>query len=240
MLNHIFIILIVLGMVVGLGFSIEEALQEDSFEGRLEALKIRGKEITDMIVDMAQTSVDICIGYIGLMTLWLGVMNIADQSGLVRTLVRFLRPIMTRLFPRVPVDHPAMGAMLMNIAANMLGLDNAATPLGLKAMKELHTLNAEKDVATNSMITFLAINTSSVTLIPFSVMVWRTTTGSANPQIILMPATLATMVSTIGGVTAALVLSKMMGRTRDYYDEYMEGKDLKKLNELESEEKDQF
>jgi len=240
MLNHVFIILIVMGLLVGLGYSVSEAAKADTLEERIELLKVRGKKITDMIVSMAETSVNICIGYIGLMALWLGIMKIADESGLVKALVRLIRPVMVRLFPRVPPEHPAMGAMLMNIAANMLGLDNAATPLGLKAMKELHTLNADKNSASNAMIMFMAINTSSVTLIPFSVMVWRNTTGSANPQVILGPATLATICSTIGGITAAILFSRFYGRTKDYYNEYMAGKDLSKLDQEEEKEKEVF
>lgn len=236
MLNHVFIILIVLGLLVGAVTAIGEASRADTFDARMKALQSKGKKMTDFIVDMAQTSVTICIGYIGLMSLWLGVMKIADESGLVSAIVRLLRPIMIRLFPRVPADHPAMGAMLMNIAANMLGLDNAATPLGLKAMKELQTLNAERETASNAMIMFMAINTSSVTLIPFSVMVFRSTTGSTNPQVILGPATLATLVSTIGGITAALLFAKFSGRTKDYYDEYKAGKDIRSFHKDEEEE----
>jgi spore maturation protein SpmA len=124
-----------------------------------------------------------------------------------------------------------MGAMLMNSAANMLGLDNAATPMGLKAMKELQTLNAEKDTATNDMIMFLAINTSSVTLIPFTVFLWRANTGSVNPYAILIPTLIATTCSTIGGPAMAYFLGKIMGRTKDYYDEFKAGEDLSQFEE---------
>ena len=235
MLNHVFVILIVLGLLVGAVTAISDASKADTFDERMNALQSKGKNMTDFIVDMAETSVNICIGYIGLMSLWLGIMKIADESGLVSAIVRLLRPVMIRLFPRVPSDHPAMGAMLMNIAANMLGLDNAATPLGLKAMKELQTLNAERETASNAMIMFMAINTSSVTLIPFSVMVFRSSTGSANPQIILGPATLATICSTIGGITAAFLFAKFSGRTKDYYDEYKAGKDIRAFHKSEEE-----
>ncbi len=224
MLNHVFVFLIILGVLVGVVVSSQDALKADTFQGRIDALKSVGAKITDFTVSMAKMAVEICISYIGLMALWLGIMRIADESGLVKSLARRLHPIMVRLFPRVPAEHPAMGAMLMNIAANMLGLDNAATPLGLKAMKELQTLNAEKQTTSNAMIMFMAINTSSVTLIPFSVMAFRASTGSANPQIILGPATLATICSTIGGITAAYLFSKFSGRTRDYYDSYQAGK----------------
>ena len=236
MLNHVFVILIILGIVVGFGIAIGDASEADTFDARMEALKTKGKSITESIVKMSETSVEICIGYIGLMALWLGVMKIADESGLVRILVRLIRPVMVRLFPRVPVEHPAMGAMLMNLAANMLGLDNAATPLGLKAMKELQTLNAEKDTASNAMLMFLAINTSSITMIPFGVMVWRSTTGSANPQIIMGPATLATICSTVCGISAAWLFAKFSKPTRDYYYEYMRGEDIEALALKESEQ----
>ncbi|HPB32433.1 MAG TPA: nucleoside recognition domain-containing protein [Candidatus Sumerlaeota bacterium] len=236
MLNHVFVILIILGIVVGFGIAIGDASEADTFDARMEALKTKGKAITESIVKMSETSVEICIGYIGLMALWLGVMKIADESGLVRILVRLIRPVMVRLFPRVPVEHPAMGAMLMNLAANMLGLDNAATPLGLKAMKELQTLNAEKDTASNAMLMFLAINTSSITMIPFGVMVWRSTTGSANPQIIMGPATLATICSTVCGISAAWLFAKFSKPTRDYYYEYMRGEDIEALALKESEQ----
>jgi spore maturation protein A len=229
MMNYVFIFLIILGVLVGLFYSIDEASKADSFEKRLDALKTKGREINEAIIEKVASSVKLCLDYIGLMALWLGIMKIADESGLVTALVRLIKPIMTRLFPRVPVEHPAMGAMMMNIAANMLGLDNAATPMGLKAMKELQNLNAEKDTATNDMIMFLAINTSSVTLIPFSVFVWRSNTGSVNPYAILVPTIIATTCSTIGGPAMAYFLGKIYGRTKDYYDEYRAGKDLSSL-----------
>ena len=226
MLNHVFIILIVLGIIIGMGVSISDALKADSFEKRIEVLKAKGKDITDKVKETVETAVKICLDYIGLMALWLGIMKIADESGLVRALVNLIRPAMIRLFPRVPANHPAMGAMLLNIAANMLGLDNAATPIGLKAMKELQTLNAEKDTASDAMIMFMAINTSSVTIVPAMVMFFRASTGSKNPQIILGPAILATICSTAAGITAAYLMAKFAKPTRDYYNEYLAGKDI--------------
>ena len=133
------------------------------------ALVAMGKRLNDATLDAAKTAVDICIGLIGIMALWLGLMNIAKDAGLVDAFARLLRPLMRWLFPGIPDGHPAQGAMLMNLSANMLGLDNAATPMGLKAMDELQTLNPVKDTATNSMAMFLAINNSSVTLIPFTI-----------------------------------------------------------------------
>jgi spore maturation protein A len=237
MMNHVFILLIVLGLIVGLINAVSDASSADTLEKRLEIMKNKGKEITDSVVKMSDTAVKLCLDYIAMMALWLGVMKIADESGLVKSLVRLIRPIMVRLFPRVPADHPAMGAMLMNIAANMIGLDNAATPMGLKAMKELQTLNADKDTATNDMIMFLAINTSSVTIIPFTVFLWRANTGSVNPYAILIPTILATTCSTIGGPAMAHFLGKYLGHTRDYYDEFKAGKDLGNLDANSEEEK---
>ena len=208
MMNHVWIILIVLGIIIGIYSATSDAIHEETFEARVEAVKSIGSDLTQKSFEMSQLAVNICIEYIGLMALWLGIMKIAQEAGLVSALARLMSPVMRRLFPRIPSEHPAMGAMLMNIAANMMGLDNAATPLGLKAMKELQTLNKEKAVSTNAMVMFLAINTSSVTLIPFSVIAFRATTGSVNPQAILAPAFIATALSTIGGITAARLFQK--------------------------------
>jgi spore maturation protein A len=125
----------------------------------------RLKDVTEGALDGAKTAVTIALALIGIMALWLGVMRLAQRAGLVQRIARALRPVMTRLFPDVPAQHPAMGSMLMNMAANMIGLGNAATPLGLRAMRDLETLNRQPGVATNAMCTFLAINTSSVQLI---------------------------------------------------------------------------
>ena len=148
---------------------------------------------------------------IGLMALWLGMMRLAEKSGLVEILARALRPIMRRLFPDVPPGHPAMGSMLMNMAANMLGLANAATPLGLRAMQDLETLNKRPGTATNAMCTFLAINTSSIQLIPATTVAYMAAAGSALPTAIIGPAFLATCCSTIAGVTAVKLLEKFPG-----------------------------
>ena len=147
MLNYIWLALVLLAVAIG---------------GWTNHLK----EVTDGAFEGARTAVTIALGLIGIMALWLGVMRLAERAGLVQRIARALRPVMRRLFPDVPTEHPAMGAMLMNMAANMLGLGNAATPLGLRAMRDLETLNPRPGVATNAMCTFLAINTSSVQLIP--------------------------------------------------------------------------
>lgn len=170
------------------------------------------QKLTTGLFDSAQTSVELAFGLIGIMALWLGLMKIAEESGLIQLFARAVRPIMIRLFPEIPPEHPAMGAMLMNIAANMLGLGNAATPLGLKAMQELQKLNKVKDTATNAMATFLAINTSSVTLIPATVIGIRAAAGSASPAEIIGPVIVATGVST----TVAIIMTKILQRLPRY------------------------
>ena len=169
---------------------------------------VNGKidDVTAAAIDMAEVSVNIAIGLIGIMALWLGIMKIAEESGLIRIIARGLRPITIRLFPDVPEDHPAIGSIVLNMSANMLGLGNAATPLGLKAMEELQELNEQKDTATNSMVMFLAINTSSVQLIlPATVVALMGATASD----IFITTILATLLSTIAAITAVKVLEKM-------------------------------
>jgi spore maturation protein A len=144
-------------------------------------------------------AVGIAIDYIGMMALWLGIMKIAEKAGLIQKLAKSIRPVFRIVFPTVPVEHPAAGAILMNFAANMLGLDNAATPLGVKAMKELQTLNGQKDTASNAMCMFLAINVSCLTLLPFSVIAYRVQAGSSNPTQFIVPMLIAT---TIGHLVA--------------------------------------
>jgi spore maturation protein SpmA len=153
-------------------------------------------------------------------------MKIGENGGIVSIFNKVLGPFLRKIFPEIPPNHPSIGPLIMNISANMLGLDNAATPIGLKAMKELQTLNAEKDTASDAMIMFLAINTSSVTIVPAMVMFFRASTGSKNPQIILGPAILATICSTAAGITAAYLMARFAKPTRDYYNEYLAGKDI--------------
>lgn len=172
-------------------------------------LQLAGKQITDAAIDAAKLSIDLCLVLAGIMILWLGVLQVAKDAGMVDALAYALRPIMRWLFPDVPDGHPAQGAMLMNISANMLGLDNAATPFGLKAMKELQDLNPHKGIASNSMATFLAINTSSVTLVPISVIALRAAAGSENPAGPLFGILLATTVSTVAAIVAVRWLSRL-------------------------------
>jgi spore maturation protein A len=190
LINIIWFLFIIIGVIVA------------TVTGNIEA-------VTQAAIDNAELAVELAIGLVGVMALWLGIMKIAEEAGLVQLLGKALRPIMIRLFPEVPDDHPAMGAMIMNMAANVLGLGNAATPLGLKAMNELNKINEDKDTASNAMCTFLAINTSSVTLIPATVIAYRAAAGSANPTEIIGPVIIATLASTIAAIIAVKTLSKL-------------------------------
>jgi spore maturation protein SpmA len=170
------------------------------------------KEVSDAAFGAAKTAVmEIALPLIGLTALWLGVMRLAEQAGMVRALARGLRPLLRRLFPDVPADHPAMGSMLMNLAANMIGLTNAATPLGLRAMTDLEKLNRRPGAATNAMCTFLAINTSSVQLIPTTAIALLAAAHSASPTAIVGTALLATSCSTAVGIAAVKLLERLPG-----------------------------
>jgi spore maturation protein SpmA len=156
--------------------------------------------------EMAKVGFEISLGLTGVLTLWLGLMRVGEKGGVINALAKVVRPFFNRLFPEIPRDHPVHGSMIMNFAANMLGLDNAATPLGLKAMQELQELNPEEDTASNAQIMFLVLNTSGLTLIPISIMVYRAQMGAANPTDIFIPILLATFFSTLVGlITVALV-----------------------------------
>ena len=156
--------------------------------------------IMDSTFVSAKTAFEISLGLTGVLSLWLGIMKVGEKGGVVTVLARLLSPVFTRLFPDIPKGHPVTGTIFMNISANMLGLDNAATPMGLKAMSELQTLNADKQRATNPMIMFLVLNTSGLTLIPVSIMVYRAQLGAANPTDIFIPILLATFFSTLVGI----------------------------------------
>lgn len=165
-------------------------------------------EVTKASFESAKSAVTLAIGLIGPMALWLGLMKIAEAGGLMQSVARSLRPLMVRLFPDVPAEHPAMAAMIMNMAANMLGLGNAATPMGIKAMQELERLSIEKGTATNAMCLFLAINTSSVTILPLGVITVRAAAGASVPASILLPSILATILSTSVAIMACKLLSR--------------------------------
>lgn len=193
MLNVIWLGMIVIGVIVAI------------FTGNLQA-------VTDAAISSAETAVELSIGLIGVMSLWLGIMAIAEKAGMIKSLGKGLNPIMKKLFPEIPAEHPAMGAMIMNIAANILGLGNAATPFGIKAMQELETLNDHEGVATDAMVMFLAINTSSVTLIPATVIAMRSAAGSTNPTEVIGPIILTTTISTV----SAIILAKLFAKRKRY------------------------
>ena len=159
--------------------------------------------------DTARTAFEISIGLTGVLTLWLGIMKVGERGGVVNAFARLLSPIFVRLFPDIPKGHPVTGSIFMNIAANMLGLDNAATPLGLKAMEQLQTLNKDKVTATNPMIMFLVLNTSGLTLIPVSIMVYRAQMGAVNPTDVFVPLLLATSASTIVGIIVTSLFQRI-------------------------------
>jgi len=190
MLNYIWLSLIIVAVVLG------------GINGKID-------DVTKAAIDAAGNSVTLSIGLIGVMALWLGIMKIAEESGLMALVSRSIAPLMRWLFPEIPPGHPAMGSMLMNIAANMLGLSNAATPLGLKAMEDLDSLNKNPGVATNAMCMFLAINTAGVQLIPASMIALMASAGSKEPTAIIGTTIAATTMALISGLTAAKILERM-------------------------------
>src|SRR5689334_20732044 len=190
MLNLIWLGLIAAGVIIG------------GATGRL-------KEVADGSMKGAETAVTIALGLIGVMSVWLGIMRLAERSGFILVLARGLRPVLRRLFPDVPVEHPAMGSMVMNIAANMLGLLNAATPLGLRAMRDLDKLNPHRGTATNAMCTFLAINTGSVQLIPITAIAVLAAAGSRSPYAIVGTSLLATCCSCAAALIAVKTFEKL-------------------------------
>lgn len=165
--------------------------------------------IINSTFETSKTAFEISLGLTGVLSLWMGLMKIGEQGGLVNALAKGLSPIFNRLFPDIPKGHPVTGTMFMNISANMLGLDNAATPMGLKAMQELQQLNTKKDTATNPMIMFLVLNTSGLTLIPMSVLLYRTQLGAAQPTDVFIPILLATTVSTIAGLLVTSIYQRI-------------------------------
>lgn len=201
-LNYIWIAFFVIAFIV--------ALVRLLFWGDTEIFT----EIINSTFSSSKSAFEISLGLTGILALWLGVMKIGEKSGLINTLSRWLSPVLCKLFPQIPKGHPVMGSMFMNIAANMLGLDNAATPMGLKAMKELQELNPQKDTASNSMIMFLVLNTSGLMLIPISIMVYRAQMGAAQPTDIFIPILLSTFTSTLAGVIAVSISQRINLFTR--------------------------
>lgn len=187
-LNYIWIAFFVIAFVI--------ALVKLIFMGDFEVFP----EMMGSTFESSKTAFEISLGLTGVLSLWLGIMKVGEKGGMVNALARLLSPVFCKLFPDIPKGHPVTGSIFMNIAANMLGLDNAATPLGLKAMEQLQQLNTKKDTATNPMIMFLVLNTSGLTLIPVSIMVYRAQLGAAQPTDIFIPILLATFFSTIAGI----------------------------------------
>ncbi|MBO7051646.1 MAG: spore maturation protein [Prevotella sp.] len=187
-LNYIFVAFFVIAFVIGL-FRLIVMGDAEVFPAMMNST-----------FDSSKTAFEISLGLTGVLSLWLGVMKIGEKGGVVNVIARLLSPVFCKLFPDIPKGHPVTGSIFMNIAANMLGLDNAATPLGLKAMEQMQELNKNKDTATNPMIMFLVLNTSGLTLIPISIMVYRAQMGAAQPTDIFIPILLATFFATLAGI----------------------------------------
>ncbi len=166
-------------------------------------------ELVSSTFSNAKTGFEVSLGLTGVLTLWLGLMKVGEKGGVVKILSKAIGPLFRRIFPDLPAGHPAYGSIVMNIAANMLGLDNAATPVGLKAMKEMQEVNPEKDKASNAQIMFLVLNTSGLTIIPISIMVYRAQLGAANPSDIFIPILISTFFSTMAGIIAVSVVQKI-------------------------------
>jgi spore maturation protein A len=193
MLNYIWFALMAIALVVAM------------FTGK-------ASDVTNASVQSAKTAVEISLGLVGVMTLWLGIMRVAEKAGLVTMLGRLLRPFSRLLFPEVPADHPAIGAVILSVAANMLGLSNAATPLGIKAMEELQELNPEKETASNAMVTFMVLNTSGIQFIPATIIAVLAAAGSKNPTAIISTTLIATLCGAVAAVTTAKILQRFFPR----------------------------
>ena len=196
-LNYIWVAFFVIAFIV--------ALIKLLFMGNTEIFT----ELVNSTFTSSKTAFEISLGLTGILSLWLGIMKIGEQSGMINALSRWLSPVFCRLFPEIPKGHPAMGSIFMNLSANMLGLDNAATPMGLKAMKELQELNPQKDTATNPMVMFLVLNTSGLILIPISIMMYRAQMGAAQPTDIFIPILITSAVSTLVGVIAVSIAQRI-------------------------------
>ena len=192
-LNWIWIAFFVLAFIMALGRTI--------FLGDLEVWS----SVMNASFDQAAFAFEVSLGLTGVLTLWLGIMKIGEKAGVIEFFSRLISPFFSRLFPGIPKGHPAMGAIFMNISANMLGLDNAATPMGLKAMQEMQTLNKQKDTATDAMIMFLVLNSSGLCLVPISIMMYRAQGGAANPTDVFIPILIATAIATLVGLTALCI-----------------------------------
>ncbi|MCD4665418.1 MAG: spore maturation protein [Bacteroidales bacterium] len=196
-LNYIWIAFFIIAFVV--------ALIRLLFFGDMEVFP----ELIKSTFDNAATGFTVSLGLTGVLTLWLGLLKIGERGGVIRIFARLVGPFFAKLFPDLPKDHPATGSIMMNMAANMLGLDNAATPMGLKAMKQMQEVNPQKDTASNAQIMFLVLNTSGLTIIPISIMVYRAQLGAVNPSDIFIPILLATFFSTIAGLISVAIVQRI-------------------------------
>lgn len=196
-LNYIWIAFFLIGFIV--------ALAQLIFSGNTQIFN----EMINSTFENAKVGFEISLGLTGVLTLWLGLMKVGEKGGVVTILGRLFSPLFLRLFPELPKGHPAYGSMILNISANMLGLDNAATPMGLKAMKEMQDANPQKDTASNAQIMFLVLNASGLTIIPVSIMVYRTQLGAVNPADIFIPILIATYVATLAGLISVALVQKI-------------------------------
>ena len=217
MLNYIWFFIIVIAVLCAAGSDIHSALTAGTnvtdTAGLNEATKLG--QVSKAAMDAAGTAVKISLGLIGVMAFWLGIMKVAEETGFTKLIARFVKPLMKLLFPDLPRDHPAVSAMIMNIAASMLGLSNAATPLGLKAMEELNKRNPNKGEASDEMCTFLVINTSAITLIPATAIAIRASLDSASPQMIIIPSIIAASCATITGLTVVKLIQYLKKKRRE-------------------------
>ena len=196
-LNYIFIFFFVAAFVIGLARLV--------FLGDTEVFPA----IVNSTFDMAKTGFEISLGLTGVLTLWMGIMRVGEKGGVVNLFSRAIGPFFNKLFPKLGKDHPAYGSVMLNIAANMLNLDNAATPVGLQAMKEMQETNPSKDTASEPQIMFLVLNTSGLTILPISIMVYRAQLGAVNPSDIFLPILLATYFSTLAGLISVAIYQKI-------------------------------
>ena len=196
-LNYIWIAFFLIAFIVAMGKLV--------FAGDTQVFT----NIINASFDSARTGFEISLGLTGILSLWLGIMKIGEKGGLIQAFARIASPVFSKLFPELPKDHPATGSIFMNFSANLLGLDNAATPMGLKAMQQLQELNPQKDTASNSMVMFLCINASGLTLIPITIMMYRAQMGAANPSDVFMPILLATLTSTLVAVIAVCIKQRI-------------------------------
>ncbi|MBN1951109.1 MAG: spore maturation protein [Bacteroidales bacterium] len=212
-LNYIwigfFVVAFLVGIIRTLGYILQQNLDISWLSHFTEADGQVFNRMVQATFDWAETSVGIAITLIGVMTLWLGIMKIGEKGGAINMLAWVVSPFFRKIFPEVPSRHPAMGAMMMNFSANMLGLDNAATPLGLKAMDELQKINPKKDTASNAQIMFLVLNTSGLTILPITILAYRLKAGAANPADVFLPLLLTTFCSTIVGLFAVAVVQRI-------------------------------